>query len=126
MQADLAKLVLRFGLGGMMILHGIGKLNGVDFIVGKLASAALPSVLAYGVYVGEIIAPLMLVLGYFTRIGGWLIVVNMIFAIYLVHVDEILALTERGVWAIELQALFLIAALAVALLGSGRFAARPD
>lgn len=126
MQTDLAKLIVRLGLGGMMLLHGIGKLGGVDFIVGKLASVALPSILAYGVYVGEIVAPLMLILGYYSRIGGWLIVVNMIFAIYLVHMDEVLALTERGVWAIELQALFLLSALTVALLGSGRFAVRPD
>jgi len=126
MQSDLAKLVLRLGLGGMMLLHGFGKFNGVGFIVGKLTSVGLPSMLAYGVYIGEILAPLMLILGYYSRIGGWLIVVNMIFAIYLVHMEEIFALTERGVWAIELQMFFLITALAVALLGSGRFAAKPD
>jgi len=126
MQSDLAKLVLRLGLGGMMLLHGFGKFNGVGFIVGKLTSVGLPSMLAYGVYIGEILAPLMLILGYYSRIGGWLIVVNMIFAIYLVHMEEIFALTERGVWAIELQMFFLITALAVALLGSGRFASKPD
>ncbi len=126
MQSDLAKLILRISLGAMMLLHGLGKFKGVGFIAGKLASVGLPSALAYGVYVGEVLAPLMLIVGFYTRIGGWLIVVNMLFAIYLVHMDEIFTLTERGAWSIELQMFFLVTGLVLALIGGGRFAIKPD
>jgi putative oxidoreductase len=42
-------------------------------------------------------------------------------AIYLAHASQILSLTKTGGWALELQGLFLMGALVVALLGAGRF-----
>lgn len=126
--ADFGKLVLRLTLGGLLILHGLAKLmgDGVTGIAGMLASHDLPGILAYGVYVGEIIAPLMIILGFFARIGAGLVVINMLVAIWLVHAHEILALTDHGGWAIELQAFYLFTALAILLIGSGRFAVRWD
>ena len=49
-------------------------------------------------------------------------VVNMLFAIGLAHMKDIFLLTKTGGWAIELQAFFLFTALAVALIGPGRYA----
>ena len=40
--------------------------------------------------------------------------------------NDIFALTERGAWAIETQALFLVVALAVAVFGSGKYAIKPN
>ena len=37
-------------------------------------------------------------------------------------VQDIFELTEKGGWAIELQAFFLFTAIAVALIGPGRYA----
>jgi len=120
--ADLGKLIIRLTLGGLLLFHGIAKLlNGVGFIEGELASHGLPTFLAYGVFVGELIAPLMVVLGYQTRIGALLIVFNMLVAIVLVHANELLALSRSGGWALELQAFFLFTALAVIFLGPGRY-----
>ncbi len=70
--ADLGKLIVRLTLGGLLLFHGIAKLlNGIGFIEGQLASHGLPTILAYGVYIGgEVIAPLMVILGYQTRIGA--------------------------------------------------------
>jgi putative oxidoreductase len=82
--------------------------------------------LVYGVYLGEIVAPVLVIIGLFTRLGGWIMVVNMLFAIGLVHMSDIFALTERGAWAIETQALFLVLALAVAVFGSGKYAVKPN
>jgi putative oxidoreductase len=123
------KLVLRLTVGGLMLFHGVSKLmhsGSVDFIGGKLAESGLPAMLAYGVYVGEIIAPLMVILGIFSRIGGLLVVVNMLFAVLLVHTGDILALTDHGGWRLELQAFYLFGALAIVFLGSGKYAVRPD
>ena len=62
---DIGKLVLRLTLGLLMLLHGINKLHsGVGWIAGELASHNLPGFLAYGVFVGELIAPLMVLLGF--------------------------------------------------------------
>ena len=120
--ADLGKLIIRLTLGGLMLFHGIAKLlNGIGFIEGELASHGLPTVLAYGVYVGEVLAPLMVILGYQTRIGALIIVFNMLFAIALVHAHQLLSLGGNGGWALELQGFFLFTAVAVIFLGPGRY-----
>lgn len=120
--ADLGKLIIRITLGALLLFHGISKLiNGVGFIQGVLASHGLPAFLAYGVYIGEVVAPLMVLLGYQTRIGALLIVFNMLVAIALVHTHELLKLGGNGGWALELQGFFLFTALALIFLGPGRY-----
>ncbi|MBZ2189527.1 DoxX family protein [Alcanivorax sp. JB21] len=119
---DIGKLILRLTVGGLMLFHGIAKLTGgIAGIKGMLASSGLPQFFAYGVYVGEIIAPLMLIVGFYSRIGAALIVVNMLFAIGLAHTAEIFALTPQGAWAIELQLFFLLTALALIFTGPGKY-----
>ncbi len=119
---DLGKLIVRLTLGGLLLFHGISKLlNGVGFIEGQLASHGLPTILAYGVYIGEVIAPLMVLLGYQTRIGALIIIFNMIVAIALVHGHQLLTLSSNGGWALELQGFFLFIALAVLFLGPGKY-----
>ncbi len=121
-QEDVGKLALRFALGVFILFHGVAKLTGgIDFITDVVVKAGLPYFVAYGVYVGEVVAPLMVLAGWHTRIGAALIALNMIFAIWLVHASELLAIGPSGGWALELQGMFLFAALAVELLGPGRF-----
>ena len=128
-QDDLAKLVLRLGLGVLLFLHGFAKIGStatLGFIKGTLMVKGLPTELAYGVFIGELVAPALLVLGLYSRIGAMIVVVNMFFVIWLVHMGELLALGPHGGWALELQGFFLITALAVMFLGSGKFAVKPD
>lgn len=123
------KLVVRMTVGVLMLFHGVAKIlhpGSLEFIGNSLAGAGLPSFVAYGVYAGELIAPLMIIAGFHSRIGGLIVVVNMIFAIALAHGGDIFSLTQHGGWAIELQAFYLLGGLAVVLLGSGRFAVKPD
>ncbi|MBW7471804.1 DoxX family protein [Marinobacter sp. M216] len=120
--ADLGKLIIRLTLGGLMLFHGIAKLlNGVGFIESELASHGLPAFFAYGVFIGELIAPLMVLLGYHTRIGALLIVFNMLVAIALVHSHQLLSLGGNGGWALELQGFFLFTAVGLIFLGPGRY-----
>jgi putative oxidoreductase len=119
---DLAKLLLRVTLGGLMLLHGIAKLqNGIDPIIDAVANAGLPPVLAYGVFLGEVLAPLLLIAGVWTRLAAGVIAINMVVAIALMHGTDFGTLTRSGGWALELQAFYLVVALAIALLGAGRF-----
>jgi putative oxidoreductase len=123
MADDLGKLVLRLTVGILTLLHGLAKVSaGVAGISGMLAGVGLPSSLAYGVYVGEILAPLIVIIGFYSRIGALVIAANMLFAIGLAHMKDVFALNQGGGWAIELQAFFLFTALAVALIGPGRYA----
>ncbi|MCK7550642.1 DoxX family protein [Marinobacter goseongensis] len=120
--ADLGKLIIRLTLGGIMLFHGVAKLfHGVGFIEGQLASHGIPAFFAYGVFIGELLAPLMVVLGYQTRIGALLIAFNMLVAIALVHGHELMALGSNGGWALELQGFFLFTAIALMFLGPGRY-----
>ncbi len=119
---DTGRLVLRLALGGLLLLHGIAKLkHGIDPIVGMTTSTGLPPWVAYGVYVGEVLAPLLVIAGFYSRIAALIIVINMLFAIRLVHMDDLLAFSSHGGWALELQGLYLFAAVAVALIGPGRY-----
>ncbi len=126
---NLGKLILRLTVGFLMLFHGIAKITNpgtLDFIGSKLVATGLPSIISYGVYLGEIIAPLMIILGLFCRFGGVLLVGNMLFAIFLVHTGELFSVTPHGGWAIELQGFYLFCSLALVFLGSGRFALKPD
>jgi putative oxidoreductase len=125
----LGLLILRLGVGGLMLFHGVAKvlhLDSLDFISNKLVAADLPAMLAYGVFIGEIVAPLMIIFGILSRIGGLLVSINILFAIFLVHSNELWQLTQHGGWQLELQAFYLVGGLAILLLGSGRYAVRPD
>ncbi|MEN8205833.1 MAG: DoxX family protein [Pseudomonadota bacterium] len=123
------KLFVRLTVGVLLLFHGVAKIlhpDSLSFISKLLEGADLPGALAYGVYAGEIIAPLMIVLGIYCRLGGLVVAVNMLFAIWLAHADDIFSLTEHGGWALELQGLYLFCSLALVFLGSGRYAIKPD
>jgi putative oxidoreductase len=122
---DTGKLILRLAVGGLVLLHGIAKLapGGLTGIEGMLRSAGLPPALAYGAWLGEIAGPLLLIVGWQTRVGAALVAINMLFALWLAHAGDLLRMNEHGGWAIELQAMYLFAAIAVGLLGAGRFSA---
>lgn len=120
---DLGLLILRLGLGVMMLLHGVAKIsNGLGGIEAVLAAQNLPSWIAYGVYVGEIIAPLFMIVGYYTRLASLVFVVNMIVAVALVHPNDIFVLTNTGGWAIEMQGLYILGALTLVFTGAGKYA----
>lgn len=119
---DLGKFILRVTLALLILLHGIAKvIGGVGFISGMLTKAGMPTAFAYLVYVGEVIAPLLVLFGIWARAAALVMAMNMIAAVLLVHTGEFLTLTKTGGWALELQAMFFVSALAIALLGAGRY-----
>lgn len=118
---SIGKLVLRLAVALLILPHGLAKLSGVEKIAGMLASKGLPEILAYLVYVGEIIAPILLIIGLFTRPAALLVVGNMLFAIFLVHMHELWQFGKTGGHALELQFMYLLSALAIALVGPGAY-----
>lgn len=124
MNESTGKLILRLTLGILILLHGIAKLKGgTDPIAGMLESSGLPAFFQYGVYVGEIVAPIMLIAGWYGRVGAWLIAVNMFFAIGLAHWGEVFVIDpQSGGLALEKQYLFMFSAVALGLMTPGRYA----
>jgi putative oxidoreductase len=119
---DLGKLLLRAVLAILLLFHGVSKLiGGIGFITGLLDKVGLPHAFGYLVYVGEVVAPLLMLVGLFTRAAALVVVINMIVALLLVHTSQFFTLNETGGWALELQGMYLGAAVAVALLGAGRY-----
>lgn len=124
MRNDVGKLILRVAVGVLMLFHGLSKLrHGVAWMAGPLSAHHLPSFLAYGVYVAEVVAPILLILGIFTRFAGGVIALEMVVAIYLVLGANAFTLDKQtGALKSELQFLYMLSGLAIAFLGSGRYA----
>jgi putative oxidoreductase len=120
--ADLGRLLLRLALGGSILFHGYAKLvGGIDPITGMVTALGLPGFLAYGVYLGEVVAPVLLIVGWYSRIAALLIAINMLVAVGLAHRADLFKLSDTGGYALELQAMYLLTAIAIALMGPGRF-----
>jgi putative oxidoreductase len=119
---DLGRLILRLVVGVLILLHGISKITGgAGFILDVVGKAGLPSAIGYLVYIGEVVAPILLIIGLWTRAAAIVVVVDMLFAIVLVHLGEFFTLNQTGGWSLELQGMYLFGALAIACLGAGRY-----
>lgn len=120
---DLGKLLLRLSVGGLMLFHGLHKLfGGVDGIAGMLAAHSIPGFVAYGVLLGEVVAPVLIILGVLTRLSALGLAFTMVVAWLLVGLNNTFMLDKVGAWAIESLVYFFVAALAIAFLGAGRYA----
>lgn len=122
-RVDAGLFVLRLGLATILLFHGIYKVtHGVAWIGGPLGAVGLPAYLAYGTYIAEIVAPLLLILGLWTRAAALVIAFDLFMAVFLVRRGDIGKIDPMGGgWAIELEALLFVAAVTLALTGGGRY-----
>ncbi|MFJ1431158.1 DoxX family protein [Capnocytophaga canimorsus] len=121
---DLGLLILRLSVGLLMIPHGIHKLlnsGALGYIQSLLEAKGLPAFISYGVFVGEIIAPLLIVIGFRTRISALVLAATGLMILFLGY-DNLFSLTQHGGWVAELAGLFLFGALALAFTGGGKYA----
>ncbi len=120
---DLGILIVRLSIGILFLLHGIHKIfNGIDMIEQQVADAGIPHFVSYGVYIGEVIAPLLIIFGLATRAGAVMMIIDCLTAIFLVSSDKIFQLNEQGGWALELLGLYLFGAVALIFTGGGKYA----
>lgn len=111
-----AMVLLRVTLALLMLFHGWAKITkGVGGIESMLVKSGLPGWIAYGVYVGEVIAPLLMLVGLWVVPAALVMAVSMLFALFLVHMGHFLSLSSSGGWALELQAFFLVCSIVVAM-----------
>jgi len=117
---DLGLLVLRVWLGAsLLILHGWGKL--IDY---KNLSRTFSDPLKIGhqaslilALVGEVLCPVLLILGLFTRFAALGSAITMAVAFFLVHQTAL-----KGGRSGELAFIYLAGFVIILLAGPGRFA----
>ena len=120
---DFGKLVLRFAVAGVLLIHGVTKLRGgIGSVEQMINQAGLPHMVAYAVYVGEVIAPLLVIAGMLTRPAALVMAFDVAMAVGLARQADIGKVNPGGAWAIEAEMLIIFGALAVACLGPGGFA----
>ncbi len=119
---DIGKLILRITTAGLILFHGTSKIiHGVAFMDPALAVYHLPGFVAYGVYLGEVVAPLFIIFGLWTRLASLVVVFNMIMAILLAAHRNTFLIRPTGAWGLEAEAFYLLTALVIFLIGAGRY-----
>lgn len=123
MSNDIAKLLLRLSIGIMMLFHGLDKIiNGIGGVRHLVTSSGLPEFLAYGVYVGEIVMPIFILLGAYARVASGVVALNMVFAIFLAYGGGLFSLGKHGAPVMELPFLYLMMSVIIFMIGSGKYA----
>ncbi|MGC1631548.1 MAG: DoxX family protein [Gelidibacter sp.] len=114
---DFALAILRIGFSGAMLTHGIPKVimlfnnpSGFSDPIGIGGTASL--ILAV---LGEFIAPILVLIGFKTRIAAIPIIITMAVASFVVHANDDFASKEKAI-------LYLIGFIAIAVAGAGKYA----
>ena len=120
-QPAVAFFILRWVVAGSLLVHGISKLaNGIGSIQGLVVSAGLPAFVAYGVLIGEVLAPVLVLINRFVAPAALVMAFNMVVAVALVHASQVFTLGKTGGWALELQGLYFFGSLAIAFMAPRR------
>lgn len=119
-------LPLRIGLGIVMFVHGIGKLNlgpvangeGVAGVVGSFGSLGIPAptLFAWLITLVEAVGGLLVLVGLFTRVAALLLAVDMTAATVLVHLPRGFSVSDGGY---EFAFLLALASVTLVLAGPG-------
>jgi len=112
----LALLVLRLGLGIIMIAHGWQKLSGgLGKFMGFLPNIGVPGWMAYPVVAAELGGGILVLVGLLTRLGALSILIDMTVAIIKVHWKNGL----KGPGGYEFPLACAVIAFALIFLGAG-------
>ena len=119
--ADLGQLVLRLTVAIPFIIHGAQKLSAMEGTIAFFGQLGLPAAVAYLVAIVETFGGLAVLIGVFARYAGIILAINMLGAIFLVHFKNGYSLATGGY---EYALTLLLASLAIAFIGSGKYAAK--
>lgn len=121
---DVGLLVLRLAVGILFLMRGMAKIGNLEEIEYFLSQKGLPPFISFVVLVGEVVAPVFLIIGYRTRLAAEVVAFKFtaLTAVSLGYADKVLTISEYGGWAVELLGLYFFGAMALLLTGGGRFA----
>ncbi|MBF0597272.1 DoxX family protein [Faecalibacter rhinopitheci] len=113
---NLSLLLIRLSAGGFMLTHGWGKLikliNG-NFEFGDPIGLGVEISLGLAVF-AEIFCSLLIVFGFFTRLASIPLIITMLVAVFVVHLDHDFGKKELGLF-------YFINYLVLFLSGAGKF-----
>lgn len=122
---DLGLLFVRVVFGICVLMHGIPKIQkGIGGVENLLIKNGLPEFLAYGIFIGEIIAPILIILGIFTRLNSVIMIILCSFILYLVKSP--FGLNNFGGFNSEIVILYLGISVLLLFSGSGKVAIKRD
>ncbi len=114
---------LRLIFGICFLMHGISKIShGIDFVKGMVVNSGMPEILSYGVYIGEVLAPICIIIGLFPRISSFIIIINSAMILFLAHGLNLFGLNQYGGFNAELPFLYIGICLCILFCGSGKYA----
>lgn len=120
---DLGLLILRLALGVLMLFHGVAKIGpGIGQMAEQFSSNGLPGFIAYFAFLGEILAPILMIIGFRTRLAAVVYAFTMLAAILIAHSGDIFSLNQFGGWAIELPMMYLLGGVVLFFSGAGKIA----
>jgi len=120
-KVNLASLVLRIFVGGMFLVHGLGKpfVVGMEPVIQDFLEQGFPIWTAYASTVVEILGGVMLILGFYSRFAS-LALIPITFGILVYHFPYGWVFhNDGGGW--EYPQLILVALTAIFLLGTGKY-----
>lgn len=119
---DIALLIGRIGLGVIFFAHGWQKLvtNGIDGVTAGFTAMGipLPGVSAWFAAIVELAGGAALILGLAVPLVALLLAIDMVGALFLVHLDAGLFVTDGGY---ELVLALAVGAVMLAGVGAGRY-----
>ena len=114
--SDIGLLILRVGVSGLMLTHGIPKL--MQLLEGNMEfgdplgiGSGLSLILTV---IGEALCPILIIFGIKTRLAAIPPIITMLVAAFIVHGSDPVATKEKAL-------LYLIGFVAIGLMGAGRF-----
>lgn len=113
---DHGLLLLRVGVSGMLLTHGIPKINRlfaetIEFGDPLGVGATTSLILAL---IGEVVAPVLLIIGYKTKLAAIPAFITMAVAGFIVHADDPFSRKEKAL-------LFALCFLVIFLTGAGKY-----
>lgn len=116
LNTDVASLILRLLFGGLMISHGLPKLMGYESM-----STQFPDLIGIGselslilVIFAELLCGILVLIGLYTRLASIPIFIAMMVAFFIAHAQDPFQVKE-------LALVFLILAIVIFILGSGKY-----
>lgn len=121
---DIGLLVLRIGSLALM-MHGLSKLSHYSGFIGMLkgnpVGSVAPDLFGFMVVAGQILLPIFLLLGLFTRWCGLLMAILFAFIIFAVNIPaKGMFDAKQGGFTFDASLFYLVPGLALFFLGAGR------
>ena len=113
---DLGLFILRIGISALMLTHGIPKLMKLlewnfEFVDPIGLGPTVSLILAV---IGEVFAPVLIIVGYKTRLAAIPAAITMAVAVFVVHAADPIGTKEKAL-------LFLIGFVVIAICGAGKY-----